>query len=94
MIALLSLISLICITIPAAFDVVASGSSNITSDVRRAVRDAVVTHRLLARCARDISRLLAPDIDTEWEQIDELSLWAGPGKTTVEAGINYAGDGS
>lgn len=82
------------ITIPAAFDVVASGSSDITSDVRRAVRDAVVTHRLLARCARDISRLLAPDIDTEWEQIDELSLWAGPGKTTVEAGINYAGDGS
>lgn len=80
------------ITIPAAFNVVAAGSDNLTSDVRRAVRDAVVTHKLLAKCARDVSRLLVPDIDTEWEQIDELSLWAGPGKGTVNAGINYAGD--
>lgn len=80
------------VTIPAAFDVVASGSTNIASDVRRLVRDAVVSHRLLARCARDISRLLVPDIDTEWEQIDELSLWAGPGNTTVEAGLNYGDD--
>lgn len=77
------------ITIPAAFDVVAQGSDSMASDVRRVVRDAVVKHRLLERCARDISNLLAPDIATEWEQIDELSLWAGPGQGEVEAGMNY-----
>ncbi len=80
------------ITIPAAFDVVASGSESLASDVRRHVRDAVVKHRLLERCARDITQLLAPDLATEWEQIDELSLWAGPGKGEIEAGLNYEGE--
>ncbi|MEX3610775.1 type I-E CRISPR-associated endonuclease Cas1e [Rothia sp. LK2588] len=77
------------ITIPAAFDAVAAGSENLASDVRRHVRDAVVKNRLLERCARDITNLLAPDLATEWEQIDELSLWAGPGKGEVGAGLNY-----
>lgn len=77
------------VTIPVAFDVVASGSANLASDVRRCVRDAVVKGRLLERCARDITQLLVPDFEVEWEQIDELSLWSGPGNEEVGAGLNY-----
>lgn len=77
------------IVIPAAFDVAAGEHSNPTSEVRRAVRDAVVSNKLLARAANDISTLLRvePDLSLEWIQDESVSLWSAQGN--VAAGVNY-----
>ncbi|MEX3599104.1 MULTISPECIES: type I-E CRISPR-associated endonuclease Cas1e [Kocuria] len=80
------------VVIPAAFDVVAAGAAEPAQDVRRAVRDAVVKHRLLERAARDVSRLLLPVLDEEWYQEDRVSLWSDSGE--VPSGANYEGDAS
>jgi CRISPR-associated protein Cas1 len=77
------------LTIPVAFDVVASGSSDIGSDTRRAVRDRIHGGAILARCVRDIRTLLQPQpsgpID---EDEDSLGLWDEQG-FEVAAGRNY-----
>ncbi|MSS84298.1 type I-E CRISPR-associated endonuclease Cas1 [Actinomycetaceae bacterium WB03_NA08] len=80
------------VTIPAAFEAAASPEDNLLSQVRRKVRDAVVSERLLKTCARDILTLLKADPQEVWELDDSLSLWSGKGDTTVESGKNYAGD--
>ncbi|MFW6186698.1 MAG: type I-E CRISPR-associated endonuclease Cas1e [Actinomycetota bacterium] len=79
------------IVVPAAFDVVAAGSSDPTRDVRRLVRDAVVKHRLLEQAAKDVGDLLlGPDAEVlEWYQDDVVSLWSESG--VVEGGLNYSG---
>lgn len=78
------------ISIPAAFKVIADGSTDPGSDTRRVVRDFVVREKLLARCARDIVSLIAPDIDVEWEQIDRLQLWSGNVNENIVAGYNWS----
>lgn len=78
------------ITIPAAFDAVAEKADPLSGAVRRKVRDAVVRHRLLERCARDLTELLLPGTGGEWDQDDTLSLWSGTGEDGVAAGKNYA----
>lgn len=79
------------ITIPVAFDVAASGSTDISTDTRRAVRDHVHSGDILARCVRDIRSLLLqpqPSGDIDDEQ-DSLGLWDDNG-FEVAAGRNYA----
>lgn len=82
------------VTIPVAFDVAASDSTDIAADTRRAVRDRLHDGDILARCVRDIRALLQPQasgpID---EEDDSLGLWDEHGFEVV-AGKNYddAGD--
>lgn len=81
------------ITIPVAFDIVASGSADIASDTRRAVRDRIHDGAILARCVRDIRTLLqstpSGPID---EEDDSLGLWDEHG-FEVAAGKNYEVEG-
>jgi CRISPR-associated protein Cas1 len=83
------------ITIPIAFDVAASDSTDIGADTRRAVRDRVHDGAILARCVRDIRTLLlqpqpsgAID-DDDLEDQDSLGLWDDSG-FEVAAGRNYS----
>ncbi|MCT1357797.1 type I-E CRISPR-associated endonuclease Cas1e [Rothia kristinae] len=78
------------VTIPAAFDAVAEKAEPLSGAVRRKVRDGVVRHRLLERCARDLTELLLPGAEGEWDRDDTLSLWSGAGEGGVVAGKNYA----
>lgn len=83
------------ITIPIAFDVVASGPVDVESETRHAVRDAVVDGAILSRCARDIRTLLLPDDSpdelTEREGLfrDVVELWDG-GNRRVASGTSYS----
>lgn len=79
------------VTIPAAFQVAAAGEGELGGRTRRAVRDAVVSARLLPRIAADIRALLgapAGDEETGGGAEDPAPLWDGPG--TVPGGVSYA----
>ncbi|PMR58811.1 type I-E CRISPR-associated endonuclease Cas1 [Verrucosispora sp. ts21] len=87
-------------TIRVAFDVAASGSTDIGSDTRRAVRDRIHDGALLDRCVRDIrSLLLSPGptgpIDEEWldreAENDTVRLWDESGYEFT-SGRNYGGE--
>jgi CRISP-associated protein Cas1 len=86
------------ITIPVAFDVAASGSTDIGADTRRAVRDHVHDGAILARCVRDIRALLLQPQpsgvieDDDFDDHDSLGLWDDNG-FEVAAGRNYADTG-
>ena len=81
------------ISIPAAFDAAAGMTDDVEGPVRRCVRDAVVEHRLLERCAKDIATLLLGEAPEEqWEQNDNLSLWSGRGHEVVPGGVAYGSD--
>lgn len=77
------------ISIPVAFRVAAEQPEDIGGVTRRAVRDAVSDGQILARCAKDIRRLLMPSRTEEpdWEA-DVVQLWDG-GDRRVEAGRSY-----
>ena len=78
------------ITIPVAFDVAASDSTDIGADTRRAVRDRVHDGAILARCVRDIRMLLLqPQSGGDIEDEDSLRLWDDSGPE-LAAGRNYA----
>jgi CRISPR-associated protein Cas1 len=78
------------ITIPVAFDVAASGSTEIGTDTRRAVRDRVHDGAILNRCVRDVRMLLLqPQPTGEIEEDESLGLWDDNG-FDVAAGRNYA----
>ncbi|MDI1461080.1 type I-E CRISPR-associated endonuclease Cas1e [Catellatospora sp. KI3] len=83
------------ITIPVAFDIAAGGSSDVSADTRRAVRDRVHDGGLLTRCVRDIRTLLLQtthtgEIDEDWLEPDEVRLWDDSG-VEIPSGRNYAG---
>ena len=82
------------LTIPLAFDVVAEGVTDISSETRRRVRDAVVQAKLLERCSRDILDVLLEGeaLDEAWAQDDSLSLWSGRSGDYVPAGVSYGAD--
>lgn len=82
--------------IPASFDVVAANVDSPTTEVRRVLRDKVVSARLLQRCARDIQVLLSDfsqSSEEEWERnADDLHLWDEKGE--VPSGYNHEGSES
>lgn len=81
-------------SIPASFEVVAANVESPTTEVRRMLRDKVVSTRLLQRCARDLQVLLQDEAsvqEQEWERhADDLSLWSDRGETP--AGYNHSGE--
>jgi CRISPR-associated protein Cas1 len=81
------------ITIPVAFDLVAEGSTDISADTRRRVRDRIHDGTLLERCVRDIRMLLLrPEYGEIQEDEDSVRLWDDNG-FEVAAGRNYADAG-
>lgn len=79
------------ITIPVAFNVVASNPDNIGSAVRRRIREEIVRNHILERCARDIKYLLIGDDSLSDDDIGgELQLWDG--SELVPSGMMYGDD--
>lgn len=84
------------VTIPLAFDLVASHPHDIAVAARRAIRDRMRSGRFLDRCVHDIRHLMALDgtIDEADEdepmpgQRDPLMLWDGM-RGEVSGGRNY-----
>jgi CRISPR-associated protein Cas1 len=81
------------VTIPVAFDVIASDPDDIPAVTRRAIRDRMYGSSFLGRCVDDIRRLLLPD-DTDvdprgdsWDD-DVARLWDESGQD-VASGVNY-----
>lgn len=81
------------ITIPVAFGVAATDTTDIGADTRRAVRDRVHDGAILERCVRDIRMLLLqPQPSGEIEEDTSLRLWDDSG-IELAAGRNYADTG-
>lgn len=79
------------ISIPAAFDAVAAQQGNPSVEVRRRIRDKVVSHRLMPRMVRDLKALF--DIPDELLVSDaELMLWSE--LEVIASGVNWAEDES
>ncbi|MCH7230514.1 type I-E CRISPR-associated endonuclease Cas1e [Glycomyces sp. L485] len=85
------------ITIPVAFNVVADRPNDVSSAIRHAVRDAMRSGKILARCVRDIRGLLGSEepvpetADAQedyWMQAAEVTLWDEMGES-VPGGRNY-----
>lgn len=91
-------------SIPVAFDTAAAGVTDVAAYARRAMRDAMVEHRVLESCVRDLRRLVlgasgdgpltegglgGMDGEDGWSEI--LALWDGADRL-VAAGVNYAGE--
>lgn len=64
------------VAVPVAFRVASSGSEDVPGDTRRAMRDAIHEHGLLARCVHDIQKLLNSDGEIDFEA-DVTYLWDG-----------------
>ncbi len=79
------------ISIPAAFDAVAAGVGNPVAEVRRLVRDQVVSRRLMPRMVNDLKMLF--DVEEEEFISDaELMLWSE--LEVIASGINWAEEGT
>lgn len=75
------------ISIPAAFDSVAAAKGKPTVEVRRHIRDYVVSHRLMPRMVKDLKSLF--DIpDDELVSDVELMLWSE--LEVIASGVNWA----
>lgn len=79
------------ITIPAAFDVTAEEPEDLSSAVRRRVRDEMVRQHLLERMIHDIRWLLAPD-EAAAAEPEVVYLWDNKLGTVANA-VNYSGKG-
>lgn len=78
------------ISIPAAFEAVSAGDLNDELNVRKLIRDKVVTTRLMQRMVKDLQDLMeVPTQDTYAET--DLLLWDE--LKTVAAGVNWASAG-
>lgn len=75
------------ISIPAAFDAVAAQQGSPSIEVRRRIRDQVVTHRLMPRMVRDLKALF--DVPDDVLVSDaELMLWSE--LEVIASGVNWA----
>lgn len=75
------------ISIPAAFDAVAAQQGNPSVEVRRFVRDKVVSRRLMPRMVQDLKALF--DVpDDELVSDAELMLWSE--LEVIASGLNWA----
>ena len=75
------------VTIPIAFEVAAQAPEDLSSVVRRRVRDAMVEHHILERMVHDIRYLLLNADEPETKQ-EAVYLWDNK-IGTVANGINY-----
>lgn len=75
------------ITIPIAFQTAAEEPEDLPAVVRRRVRDAMVSARILERMVHDIRWLLLPEAEST-EQEEVVYLWDNK-IGTVSNGINY-----
>lgn len=75
------------ITIPAAFQVAATGGGDLGGRVRRKVRDKIAEARLLPRIAADIRMLLGAPAAEPAAETGPAELWDGAG--TVPGGTAY-----
>lgn len=78
------------ISIPAAFDAAADADLDAVAQVRKRVRDEVVSKRLMERMVADLHRLMR--VDDSLDQFDvELMLWTE--LEIIAAGTNWADPG-
>lgn len=75
------------VTIPVAFECVASEPEDIAADARRRSRDAIRELRVIERCVRDVKQLLLPGEETEFE-VDVSFLWDDK-VGAVAGGVDY-----
>lgn len=80
------------VTIPAAFDIAAIGGGDLGGRTRRAVRDRIVSAKLLPRVADDLKLLLGVPVGEDnagsgEEGLVPAPLWDGDG--TVPGGVGY-----
>lgn len=78
------------VTIPIAFEAVASEPEDLVADTRRRSRDAIRQQRVIERCVRDIKRLVLPGGDEDLG-IDVTFLWDDR-DGAVSGGVDYASD--
>ena len=75
------------VSIPAAFDAVAAQQGSPSTEVRRRIRDQVVSHRLMPRMVRDLKALF--DVPDDLLVSDaELMLWSE--LEVIASGVNWA----
>lgn len=79
------------ISIPAAFDAVASDAVEPAAEVRRMVRDRIVSEQLIKRVVADIHTLMEIEVDLE-PDFGDLLLWSE--LEAVPAGTNWEDHGA
>ncbi len=77
------------ISIPAAFDSVASDALDASQTVRRSLRDYVVSKRLMQRITKDLHDLMLIE-ESESSMDAELYIWSE--LEAISAGINWGSD--
>lgn len=80
------------VTIPIAFEIAAAQTDDLPSAVRRRVRDAMVSGRILERMVRDIRFLLLDDESEESAEGEVVFLWdnrVGAVRNAVSYGLTY-----
>lgn len=75
------------VSVPAAFDAIASEAVDPVTEVRRLVRDRVVSAKLIRRMVEDIHELLEVEDDLE-PDFGDLFLWSE--LQAVPTGVNWA----
>lgn len=78
------------IAIPAAFQVVSSGATDIGGATRAQIRSLVTSERLMPRMVRDLQYLMEIPEDEVYSDVD-LMLWSE--LEVVAAGVNWASEG-
>lgn len=82
-------------SIPAAFDVVAGGSKDPINDVRRLLRDRLMSERTMDRCVQVLRVLFLEREEIEEELPIEfepaLSIWTGRAENRLSSGQNFSG---
>jgi CRISPR-associated protein Cas1 len=75
-------------SIPAAFRVVAAQPTDLSSAIRRTMRNVIFQEKILERSTRDIAQLLIPDEEPEKVELRVVGLWDDSGAVLPE-GVNY-----
>ncbi|WP_182170560.1 type I-E CRISPR-associated endonuclease Cas1e [Flaviflexus equikiangi] len=80
-------------TIPAAFDVVASGSVDPVNDVRRLLRDRLMAEGVMERAVKILRDLFLDGATAKEEPLimydEALSIWSGRSDNRLSSGQNY-----
>ncbi len=80
------------ITIPVAFEIASKDPDNLSSMVRRRVRDEMVSAHILERMVHDIRQLLEKDGEKSDDEKEAVYLWDNR-EGTVANGVSYREDG-